>query len=384
MEINIEIDTVMENECSQNEDLLLKLFPTTNKNEFKYFDEIEFKKKCPDFKYQPVILEKKNRIIAIGDLHGDYERTIDSLILAKVMDKQNNWIGGDTVVVQVGDQIDRCRPFDYKCNHSSATINDEDSDIKILKLFNNLHKQAIKKNGAVISLLGNHELMNVLGNLNYVSYLGLESFKDYVDPNNPNLKFNSGKDGRKYAFSVGNEYAKLLACSRVPSVIIGEYLFVHAGIVPEFLDKAHIYDKEDLYKINLGLRSWLLGIIDKNYVSHIVDSFEYSMFWNRVLGAIPSNIPVKNSKICRNYLKKVLNILKVGKMIIGHTPQFFMNKDGINQTCDGKLWRIDVGISDAFSKFDNEFENNQFGRKVMDLRKVQVLEIKNDKIKIIS
>ena len=51
----------------------------------------------------------------------------------------------------------------------------------------------------VISLLGNHEIMNVQGNMNYVSYKGLEQFKDEINPET-GKKFKSGKEARKYLF----------------------------------------------------------------------------------------------------------------------------------------------------------------------------------------
>ena len=54
----------------------------------------------------PSILMPVKRIIAIGDLHGDYKATIISLQKANVINSKNEWIGGDTIVVQLGDQLD--------------------------------------------------------------------------------------------------------------------------------------------------------------------------------------------------------------------------------------------------------------------------------------
>ena len=63
----------------------------------------------------------QNRVVAIGDLHGDLRVTLMALRLAgaigsdiyphNVSDIQ--WLGGQTYVVQLGDQIDRCRPSDW-------------------------------------------------------------------------------------------------------------------------------------------------------------------------------------------------------------------------------------------------------------------------------
>ncbi|ARF09877.1 hypothetical protein Indivirus_4_49, partial [Indivirus ILV1] len=63
-----------------------------------------------------MILPKQERIIAIGDLHGDYNLTLEVLKLANVIDHNNKWIGGNTYVVQIGDQLDNCRPTNKRCD----------------------------------------------------------------------------------------------------------------------------------------------------------------------------------------------------------------------------------------------------------------------------
>lgn len=358
-------------------DILDSLFPN---NKYEKHDKEEFQEECKGYPYTPTILPAKRRVVVIGDLHGDYGLTIQCLKLARVIDENLKWVGGDTVVVQIGDQIDRCRPLDYKCDHPLATVNDEGSDIRILELFTELDRQARISDGLVVSLLGNHELMNADGNLNYVSYRGLEQFKDYKDPKN-GTTFESGEEARKFAFAPGNQYGKMLGCTRVSCLIVGSFLFVHAGIVPEFTRRLNIKNRSDLFKINYGVRKWLLGLINKDYIAQIVGSFKYSMFWDRILGGIPPNMN-NNDPRCVKFLEPVLKLFKIGKMVIGHTPQFFSNNEGINSTCDQKLWRVDTGGSDAFSKFDKNFAENG---SITDLRKPQVLEIIDDsKINILK
>ena len=82
----------------------------------------------------------------------------------------------------------------------------------------------------------------------------------------------------------------MLGCTRLSAIIIGSFLFVHAGIIPEFTKKLNIKSRKDLYKLNFAVRKWLLGLINKEYVSQIVGSFKYSLFWDRILGNIPPNI----------------------------------------------------------------------------------------------
>jgi hypothetical protein len=344
-------------------------------------DKKDFSKECEKYPYLPTIVPKTDRIVVFGDLHGDWDLTIKCLKGMKLIDDDLKWVGNKTVIVQVGDQIDRCRPVNKKCDHPQETVNDENSDIKILEFLTNLHSEAKAVGGAVYSLFGNHEFMNIEGNMNYVSYDGLVGFADY-DNGKFREKYSElpdveiGKLARKHAFSRGNEYATFLGCTRIATIIVGSFLFVHAGITPEIIKKLDIKGKNDLYKINYAIRRWVLKLINKDYVDKIINSDEHSMFWQRILGDIPPNINNFDPR-CVKYIEPVLKLFNIGHMVIGHTPQFVKNKSGINNTCGDSLWRVDIGASNAFSKFVNG--NND------KLRKAQVLEILNDTtIKIVD
>ena len=47
------------------------------------------------------------RIVAVGDLHGDYPNTLRVLQMADVVDEEGNWSGKVDLFVQTGDIIDR-------------------------------------------------------------------------------------------------------------------------------------------------------------------------------------------------------------------------------------------------------------------------------------
>lgn len=365
-------------------------------------EEKQFKSICPKHPYIPSILPSVDRIIVLGDIHGDYDVAIEMLKAGKVikiLDKNDSdyiantntntnanadnynytnikWTGKDTVVVQVGDQIDRCRPKGtYQCNHELGTDNDEASDIKILHLFNYLHQEAEKEGGKVISLFGNHELMNSQGQLQYVSYKGLKEFDSYVDPDDPKIKFEDGYAARKHAFAPGNTIGNMLACTRLGTVIVGSNLFVHAGILPALMEELHLKDQTYIQNVNYLIRKWLLKQIDSKYVKNIVESSKISMFWTRILGNIPHNVNF-SSRVCTTYLDPVFKTFEIGSMIIGHTPQSFMKYGGINGTCSDTLWRVDNGSSAAFNNFDKEYMDTNV--KTIN-RQTQVLEILNDK-----
>jgi hypothetical protein len=350
----------------------------------------EFKKDCAGYTPLPDSLKKRNRIIAIGDVHGDLHLTIKNLVIAKVIkklkEKEKNslevkyednvveyykWVGKDTVVVQVGDQVDRCRPTGFKSCvvDKEATINDEHSDIKILDLFTELNKLAILDEGMVISLLGNHELMNYQGNINYVSYKGIHN-PDFEGPNqkkeyrkNDGSTFTNGIEGRKFAFR--EKINTKLACTRQSAVIVGSFIFVHGGIVPELAKKYKIS------KVNTLIRKWLLKKIDESNedIENLVNTPNESPFWSRLFGHLPSGLSLNDNR-CSDALSSVLKFwggeTGLKGMVVGHTPQI---EKGINSTCDKKVWRVDIGASQAFDVF-SKIKNSG--------RKPSVLEILDD------
>lgn len=338
----------------------------------EYFTPDDFVKDCPGIKYVPSILPAVKRLIAIGDIHGDLGLAIRSFKLANLIDDKFNWIAQppDTVVVQVGDQIDSCRPIPglNDC-HNVKYAGDVRDDMNVLEFFNKMHIEASKAGGAVYSLLGNHELMNAQGNFNYVSYENMQNF---------NYKQYQGPAGRKEAFKPGAPIANMLACTRPSILVVGSTLFVHAGLLPSLAKKLKFFNIETELKLdylNNIVRKWLLGKLSeaefKNYIMIASDKQE-SLFWTRIYGAIPENTSM-DSSVCDNNVKKVLEVFQIGQMVIGHTPQMASNKSGINGTCYEKgkntLYRIDGGFSHAFQVFGDNTRKS-----------VQVLEIIDDQI----
>lgn len=99
------------------------------------------------------------RVVAVGDVHGDPNALAGVLQRAGVTDDNRHWSGGSTVLVQVGDLVDR-----------------GDHSREVLDLMMALEKEAPKSGGRVIALLGNHEVMNLLGDLRYVTPAGFAEF----------------------------------------------------------------------------------------------------------------------------------------------------------------------------------------------------------------
>lgn len=333
-----------------------------------------------DFANRGNILPPVDKIIVIGDLHGDWNMTLNILDHAGVIKKKSPyiWTGGNTVIVQLGDQIDRCRGSGSQCHSDGFTKNDENNDWNILQYMTKLHSKALKKGGAVYSLLGNHELMNVEGDFRYVSYKGLFEFGNSND-------YYKGFEERRKKFSRknGGEISKFLGCTRYGVLVIGSNLFVHGGITD--LMKKKYPGLEGLANLNRVVSRYLWNQIDKDKKS-ILDSADYSPFWNRVLGTC--NTGKGPEEICSK-LEDQLKVYQlhdkpnVNRIIIGHTPQYFYGL-GANKTCKGKVIRADVGLSQAFDTAD---KNLVMVQERNSNRKPQYIEILNDKdinIKIID
>jgi Calcineurin-like phosphoesterase len=100
-------------------------------------------------------------LIAIGDVHNDFDDFVAILQRTGLIDKQNHWSGGKTTFVQVGDLLDR-----------------GPKPREVVGLMMALEKEAEQAGGRVVSLLGNHEAMNIMGDLRYVTPMNFASFAD--------------------------------------------------------------------------------------------------------------------------------------------------------------------------------------------------------------
>jgi len=103
-------------------------------------------------------------MIAIGDVPGAFDDFCLILKRAGLTDEQNHWIGGRATLVQTGDLVDR----GFKGREAMDVV---------MKL----EKEAAAAGGQVIPLLGNHEVMNVLGDLRYVPPQAYANFANNND-----------------------------------------------------------------------------------------------------------------------------------------------------------------------------------------------------------
>jgi hypothetical protein len=103
----------------------------------------------------------QSRVVAVGDAHGAYPELVSILQGTGLIDGNHVWTGSRTTLVQTGDILDRGRQV-RDC----------------LDLLMALERQAPKAGGKVIALLGNHEAINLMGDVRYVTADILRTFAD--------------------------------------------------------------------------------------------------------------------------------------------------------------------------------------------------------------
>lgn len=259
-----------------------------------------------------IIYEYPNcdRLVIIGDIHGDIKRLKTILIDAKIINNNIEWIAEppNTVVVQMGDQVD-------SLNRDESIAEWEVlDDVEVIYFTNLLDKFAQSKGGRFISIIGNHEFMNVIGNYSYVSSKSMA--------NNENK--------RRELFKAKGVLSPIL--SKRPIVLkIGELLFCHAGLTTKHLELLKKYDKDISY-IN---RIW------KNFVLHSKVLKEDKELFDKILldyNGILWTRELDN----QNDLNEMLKSINCTFMFVGHTVM-----DGI-KFYNNKVWYTDTGISRAF------------------------------------
>jgi hypothetical protein len=302
---------------------------------------------------------------AIGDLHGDLERLQDILLniikAFEIKDEKIIWKDVYNIyIIQVGDILNGYRKnFIPDPNYIS-------NDLEIVKLLNDLDKQAIKnnKNCRIITLIGNHEIQNL-------GYIFSASFDHY-----PN------EYERIERIKQIQEIKQILICNYFPYVIINNYLFTHNGIITKFIkylknffnvDIKNLISKldnnqEKINVLNKVLKVIILNINElANKSNKINKDLFYENFDNIHQYFYMNNYENENKDYeCMN-IENILSLFNVKGMIIGHVPQIDNN---ISIKCNGKLVKLDIYISRLYGDTSAKI--------------IQVLKIENNKLEIIE
>jgi hypothetical protein len=178
------------------------------------------------------------RVVAIADVHGDLDMFVAILQRAGLIDGTMKWSGGAATLVQLGDMIDR-----------------GPKSRGVLDFVMALQKDARRTNGRVVVLLGNHEVMNLYGDLRYLTSADYASYADADSPRRREALYQEyvrlsgdkaaqtkgewmddhplGYVEQREAFAPSGKYGKWLRS--LPAVAkIDDSLFLHGGVSPDF------------------------------------------------------------------------------------------------------------------------------------------------------
>lgn len=241
------------------------------------------------------------RIVAIGDVHGDLPQLQAVLQMSNIVDREGKWIPQpvSTVVVQLGDLLDRGP-------HDKA----------VMDYMMQLIREASDSSGgrdSVVTLLGNHELMNLQGHFHYVHP---ESHEDF-----------GGKHARKRAFAKDSVHGAFVRSMKLVHQE-GDSVFVHAGLTPA-------YAQQGVDALNTAARSELTGGSAAQWGDRHKLFGVHGPIWTRLL------ITDAMNDRCSD-VKASLELLGAKRMVVGHTPQ---RSGRIETYCDDALVAVDVGLS---------------------------------------
>lgn len=301
------------------------------------------------------------RIVAVGDLHGDWDAWRAIARAAGLIDGNDRWRGGRTVLVQIGDVVDR-----------------GPDSLKIIRHLQSLQKQAPQSGGEVVVLVGNHEAMIMTGDLRYVhpgEYAAFatresEGLRSRVFRQNQVAIERVYRSERPALTSEAIREAWLAATPlgkiehqaawsplgplgrwtlRNPAVLkLGDTVFVHGGLSAEM---AALGIDEVNRRVRAALRSqaedpeaiinhplgplWYRGHVMREPVST-----------ERPAAAAPGvpAPPAPSRPGIAEELDRVLQLAGARRLVIGHTP----SRSGIIIDHGGRLVRIDSAISRAY------------------------------------
>jgi len=325
-------------------------------------------------------VDDAERIVAIADVHGAYSAMVATLQNVGVIDDELRWSGAATHLVIVGDILDR--------GPRSRDVMD---------LLMRLEQEAQLAGGKVHVLIGNHESMNLIGDLRYVSKEEYAAFADDetaaerdhwfaayaarhgVDATSEDVRkkfeeqFPSGYFSLRRAFRPDNRYGQWLLSKSVIAVI-NRTAFVHGGLSPMVADiglngvnrdlKADL--KDYVEALNVLIDAEVLLPTDSHYdTARVLDAYMPALDATAaVIDAVAAVKRLGNSELfdsvgplwyrgnvrCGELIEEprvaaALAAIDADRVVVGHTPT--PNRK-VLQRFNGRLIEIDTGMLAAY------------------------------------
>ncbi|MBW8184370.1 metallophosphoesterase [Shewanella nanhaiensis] len=241
------------------------------------------------------------KIVALSDVHGQYDVLIHLLKKQKIIDQNGDWAFGDGHMVMTGDMFDR-----------GHQINE------VLWFMYKLDRQASKAGGKLHLLMGNHEQMVMRGDLRYVNER-YQTTEKLLNRTYDELYDNSSEIGQWLR-------------SKNTLVKINDSLFLHGGVSSEWLERGLNLERANrLYRAN----------VDKSKEEIRQDPLLNFLFfgngptWFR--GYFKPDFD-------ENELDKILAYFQVKRVVVGHTSQ-----EQVLGLFDNRVLAIDSSIKNGNS-----------------------------------
>ena len=320
------------------------------------------------------------RVVAMSDPHGAYDAMVTTLTNAGIVDGEMAWSGGETHLVITGDLLDR----------------GADSR-KIMDLVMRLESEAVDSGGMVHLTLGNHEVMNLVGDIRYVAQGEYAAFADEEDADEREewfQRFRSeasllsemisdeatlraefdktrppGFYGHRQAFGSEGKYGRWLL-QKPLMVVVNNTAYVHGGLPPMIADLTLEQLNEEMGS-QIGDYVRQLEVLNRaGLVDPAVGFYEHVAVAERLtadaaaeadiraasqtviaLNSAPVHDPqgplwYRGTVSCSilsegDVLARALEALGASRLVIGHTPTLTRQ---IVQRFDGRVIEIDTGM----------------------------------------
>jgi len=320
------------------------------------------------------------RVIAVGDLHGSYEKAVKLFQGAGLIDEDLHWIGGEQHLVAAGDLIDR-----------------GEGDRQIMDLMRRLQEESLAAGGMVHVVLGNHESMNLMRDLRYVNPRAFAAWADEeTDRERKNgwrtyLNSSPGSDSRAKMISdfqrdfppgffarqrsldLDGEYGKWFLT--LPAIIkINGVVYVHGGLTVETaamgIDELNRGVRDELIRHmearrlleEKGIVTSLMNLAEIRQVSkagvkagsqaparlrkaaqEILDTSKVSLLGT--LGPLwYRGNSFEDERVEREMLERSLELLGARAMVVAHSPT---SSKRITSRFHGKLFKVDHNIGES-------------------------------------
>lgn len=290
--------------------------------------------------------EGVERVVVVGDVHGAHDELVTLLQGIGLVDADLRWSGGETHLVSLGDLLDR-----------------GDEGKQVMDLLMRLDAEAVAAGGDVHVIHGNHEAMNLAGDLRYVSDGDYAQFGTVQAG-----EFPAGFFERREALAPDGQYGAWLLQLPV-AIVINDTLFIHGGVSPLLdglsLEQLNERARGDLQRFAAGwhtlLEAGVVGdgegfrtIIERAAALDEAAAPELRVAADAITAAadgLPFNpdgpLWYRGNSVCHAYIQaepttRILEQFGAARVAVGHTPT---RGRRITSRLDGRVLRVDTGMN---------------------------------------